>query len=421
MQEIVLCADEESLKRPALIGLEGESLEAQSWLVPISRAEDARAYLRENDDADEVWVASSNEVDPINLAAALKKDMIGRPVYLLAFQGSGSLRSRASAAGIDGILDYKELANRYARNKRRGSKHARPNLPEEIKVKTADAARTEVMPPVTVAGKPASAYTLSVVSASGGTGKSTVSALSSLLAQALGYKTLLLDADLQFGDAALMLGIENASRIDELIAQPDRISLLAPKDGKPALISAPREMEKAEMVVEGLSGLIERVKPLFDVIIVNTGSFWTEQHIQLLESSSNSLFLLDQRPSSIQAGKRAIELCARCGVASHPFLFALNRCSRNALLTSIDISCAFKGVDVVELKDGGREVEEMMGAGMAMRLVESRNELCLSLEDFLLKVLPENPSATPDEKLVRTPAAHRGFPLIRRRRKAACL
>ena len=40
-----------------------------------------------------------------------------------------------------------------------------------------------------------------VVSGSGGAGKSTVSVLSALIAQRMGYNTLLLDFDLQFGDA----------------------------------------------------------------------------------------------------------------------------------------------------------------------------------------------------------------------------
>ena len=52
-----------------------------------------------------------------------------------------------------------------------------------------------------------------VVSGSGGAGKSTVSVLSALIAQRMGYNTLLLDFDLQFGDAPALMGVQNLSLI----------------------------------------------------------------------------------------------------------------------------------------------------------------------------------------------------------------
>lgn len=496
MQRVVLCADGQSLQHPDLLGLEGESLPRQEWLKPISHAEEARRYLHRDSAIEEVWVASSDEMDPINLAAALKRDSSSRPVYLLTHQGNGSLRSRASAAGIDGVIDAKELANRYARRKaaqRRAVTASSdsvgtasgerlgtsvPTASSDCGNEAMQTARLQRIDPEAAQGRrsPASdaaerpavfrgsgtrqgrarrerraaggvsataqpkrervqaadlfgqsgtrpavsrvdgAYILTVASASGGVGKSTVAVLSALIAQALGYRTLLLDADLQFGDAAQLLSARNPLRIDQALRDPLRLEQLAPQEGRPALLAAPTGVEDSEMVGEQLEALMDRLRRAFDVIIVNTGSFWMEQHIRLLELSSNTLFLVDQRPTSLKAIKRALELCARCGVASTPFLFAVNRCSRNGMLTSLDISCALNGAKVVELKDGGREVEELMGAGMAPELLKTRNDFCQSLQAFLVDILPE--ASRRERQVARPVQTPRHVMPFRRRRRA---
>lgn len=66
----------------------------------------------------------------------------------------------------------------------------------------------------------------------------------------------------------------------------------------------------------------------------------------------------------------------------------MNRCTRHAPFTSIDVSSALDGAHVAELADGGREVEELLGAGMAQSLVEASSPLCISIEGVLDELLP---------------------------------
>ena len=441
MHEVVLCADQESLRNPSILGLEGESLDEQPWLLSLSGAVEAREYLREGSCANEVWVASSDDVDPINLAAALKHESREVKVCLVAWRGSGSLMSRATAAGIDEVIGYPELARRYAAMKGRfretnprrrtptnpreertsGAAHIfaaqpkhvevtfpppeeEPTPPKEVLHAEAEApdvlaqanpgehgdASTGNLGPSATAPLPSAkrGYALCVVSASGGTGKSTVASLSALLSARHGYRTVLIDGDLQFGDTAAMFGIEEGLTIDRVVAHPQLLEDAIPTPGLPVVVAAPDRIEQSELYLQQVPGLIDRARDTFDVVVVNTGSFWTESHVQMMEASSNTLFLMDQRPTSVKAVRKALELCARCGVAAHPFLFAVNRCSRKSLLSSIDISCALGGVAVAEFKDGGQVVGELTSSGMAEKLVDDRNELCVSLNDFLGDVIP---------------------------------
>ena len=415
-------------------GTSTDVLAAQDWLRIFSSAEEARRFLRTDRLVDEVWVASSDDVAPINLAATLKRDRSDRCVCMLSFEDTGSLKSRMSATGIDASLTRQALAERYARRKQAFAcpwPMAAPAAPRQapmpaampVSVAPATApqpARCDERRPGARAG-----FLFPVVSGSGGAGKSTVSVLSALIAQRMGYNTLLLDFDLQFGDAPALMGVQNPLAVDDVLAVPSRLDQLRSDGRMPALLAAPRHLEDSEAVVERAPQLLDQLTARFDVVVANTGAAWAEQHALLLERSSKALFLIDQRPSSLRACQHALDLCARCGIATGPFLYAVNRCSKNALFTSIDVSCSLRGAHVFELKDGGGEVEELLGAGLPFDLLASRNDLCASLERVLSGVLPgdRRAAAPPEEGASRGP----GFRLPvgkkprRRRKEAPCL
>lgn len=557
MPLVALCADEASMAHPELIGLADEQLFAQPWLRLFTSGSEIRTFLRHDRAVDEVWVVSCDDVEPINLAATIKGDRGDVRVCLVSFQGTGSLRSRASAANIDATLTRQAFVTRYAAFKRvrsaatlpidrggvadlqdsgplfqpeepvlpapppsvvqgaqpqlagipsiaplhpavgvdpsqpaRNHASAQPvppigaalddaaagrlphspvgcsadGLPQPpapasqqaaASPHAASAAGAPVPPPgfssppdaALVSGAPhqpqfsaspapsavvapspigdpaafavrqgsqADALLLPIVSGSGGAGKSAVAVLVALLAQRRGLKTLLLDFDLQFGDMREMTGQPEALGIDEVLAEPARLAQLAPAAGMPALLGAPRHLEEAETVARSAPALLAALGGMFDVIVANTGSAWAEQHAVLLERCSKALFLIDQRASSIAACRRALDLCARCGIAVSPFLFAVNFCAKGAPLTSIDASCALRGAQTVELADGGAEVEEALSEGRPQDLIEAGNPLVASLDALLADILPSTGEAAGEPGV---PSPRRSRRKRRRRRK----
>lgn len=557
MPLVALCADEASMAHPELIGLADEQLFAQPWLRLFTSGSEIRTFLRHDRAVDEVWVVSCDDVEPINLAATIKGDRGDVRVCLVSFQGTGSLRSRASAANIDATLTRQAFVTRYAAFKRvrssatlpidrggvadlqdsgplfqpeepalpapppRAVQGAQPQLAGIPSIASlhpavgvdpsqparnhasaqqvspigaalddaaagrlphspvgcsadglpqppapasqqaagsphaASAAGAPVPPPgfssppdaALVSGAPhqpqfsappapsavaapspigepaafavrqgsqADALLLPIVSGSGGAGKSAVAVLAALLVQRRGLKTLLLDFDLQFGDMREMTGQPEALGIDEVLAEPARLAQLAPAAGMPALLGAPRHLEEAETVARSAPALLAALGGMFDVIVANTGSAWAEQHAVLLERCSKALFLIDQRASSIAACRRALDLCARCGIAVSPFLFAVNFCAKGAPLTSIDASCALRGAQTVELADGGAEVEEALSEGRPQDLIEAGNPLVASLDALLADILPSTGEAAGEPGV---PAPRRSRRKRRRRRK----
>ena len=408
-ERIALCIDETTCLNPALMGLDGELLDSQGWLRVFVNGEEARQGICKDGGFEEAWVASSEDVEPINLAATIKEDRPDLPVRLVVAQGCGSLLSRAHTAGIDEVLELQAFAALYADTKARLGRGAQEGARIAEKAQgpviagtdddpspvAFDAVATELAvskPPArpkTAVATKSHGFVMPVVSGSGGAGKSSVSVMAALIAREMGYRTLLLDYDLQFGDMPIMVGAKDPLAIDEALSHPELLEREMRKDPAFTLIAAPDRLEKAESVVRGMPAFLDDVAPLFDVIIANTGAAWAEQHAVLLERSYTALFLIDQRTSSIHACKRALELCARCGIATGPFEFAINRCAKGAPLTAADVSSAFQGAPVFELKDGGRDVEDFLAAGGAPDLLRSGNEFCESLGQVMARLLPK--------------------------------
>lgn len=471
---IVLCADSESLLHPELLGLDGENLGALQWLHVVSDARKAREAVSSQKLPLEVWVAGSDQMDAINLAAALRRDCPDLQIFLIDFKPTGSLASRVKAAGLNGVLDRTAFSGRYRLAKNgassslpagnrsdsrhlgsKGSSHqgaaggcpapqpfppdasragfpglgradangsSLPGIPQAslmpsgMPLPQSDAgftgegglgARPGGVAANSLAGGASpfnGCYVLTVAGAGGGTGKSSIASLCACQASRMGKRTLLLDADLQFGDLAFLMGCDKPLRSDELAESPLRIEGLTAQDGMPALLASPLRLERSEFVAARFKGLIELLRPRYEVIVVNTGASWSDVHMQLLEASTNTLFLLDQRPSSIRACRHALELCSSCGIASQPFLFAMNRCSRKALFSGADASTALQGVRVFEFLDGGITVEEQLGCGNPMALFDGRNALAQSVEAFMCEVVPRTRK---DAELVFPPEPRR--------------
>lgn len=406
MRTIALCADEASLKEPGLLGLEGENLESQPWLSLHIEAQEARRWFAEHQACREAWVVGCDGVAPINLAAALKADRPEAKVRLCCAEDGGSVRSRVNAAGLDALLTPATFVREYERVKlqnRQDAAHGlespgRELVPIEV-IRSQDllsgeheasaARRPRQHKVADETPSPLGGLLLPVVSGGGGVGKSTVAALSALLAQRCGYNTLLLDADLQFGDMHTLLGVEHPVRLDGALEDPSELDRVKSQADIPALLAAPARLEVADQLADQLPQVLDWALSHFDVVIANTGDAWGEQQAILLERAPKTLFLIGQSASSLRACKSVLALCARCGIATGSFAFALNGCSKAGRISVMDASFALQGAQTLELAFGGREVDDFVDAGCIADLVDANNALCNSLYAVLSGIIPE--------------------------------
>lgn len=379
-----------------ILSIDTNCLNNQNWNLNIKNIEslknfkvftdayEFRNYINTNSNANEFWILSSDNIEAINLAATCKKDRPKCKISLVTKDFSIDFKQRAKAAKIDKLLSTEEFNQKVSeieksicenKSRKNINKLYKTNL-EHFKKITSDNNTTK------------KSLLLSVISSTGGSGKSSVSIMSAIIAQTIGYKTLLLDADLQFGETAYILGINNPLKIDDLITDSNNIVKLNPSNNIPAVLAPPVLPELSEKVIEYLPYIIKLLKQKFEIIIVNTSTFWNEIQALLIENGSKSLFLVDQTPNSIHTSKIAIDLCDRCGIPLNSVTFCLNKCSKKSLFTTMDISYAINGIQVLEIADGNIEVPEYMAASKPYKLLENNNPFAISLSKILFHILP---------------------------------
>lgn len=401
----LICVDSENKRNLEKIGLSIDFVNKNCALIE-SNGEKARSVARQLKSDSKVFVISSDDFDAINLAAAIKHDDFGRQVYLAVNNLTGSLRSRTEACHLDDVLDYSHMKSLI---ERRESQHIIfENEPQPRNFEFEE--NFEVEEPFTSSSSlvcqpflnydsdvgqkrwersDSSCWIMSVFSGSGGAGKSVVSALSSQLFCSLGYKTLLIDFDLQFGDLKSSFKGAKFEELDRIAKNTSQLETSFDFEGEfPFILSAPSRLEMCEVVAPKVEEIVSLASHLADVIIINTGSCWSDIHANLMKSSSMSLFLIDQRVSSVRGCKHAVDLASRLNISSQSFKFALNRCYKKSILSTSDVAPAFGGAEVIELSEGGIDVEEKMCLGCAIDLVKQKNPLATSLFEMLKVVCP---------------------------------
>lgn len=456
---IALCADQESLAHPESLGLADVNWAGLPWLQTYSRGAAIRSALVEGALFDEIWVVSVEDLPIINLAAALRKDGFQGLICLVTDEASGSTLSRGAAAGVSEIYAPERFVQRFsveaARRRRMEEVADRltvpaldrvpleervPNVAEGVAPATQETAVSGGAPTrksaLRMSGNPragarkgsatlsmraqplGSGQLVAVVGASGGVGKSAVAACLAVAAAQSG-KALILDGDLQFGCLHRMFGDAHPVTFDDAAVDEGVLGRLASavERGKPALLAAPKRLEHSESLTGSIPTLAAAATELFDVVIADTGGSWSEAHAALMEMATCTLFVIDQRTESVHACQHALELCQRMGLATGSFTFALNRCSKDAPFTSADVSYALDGAHVHALQDGGFEVEELLGSGMALSLASSSNALVNSVEALGAQMLPAHISGNGGSAEQRAPALLRHLGQRRRRQR----
>jgi pilus assembly protein CpaE len=202
------------------------------------------------------------------------------PILLVASSGSAGLLEQALESDVSDVLLLPQLVENVVFAIRKathsGRRHASSN-----------------------GGSGRHGKIVTVFSPKGGTGKTvTATNLATACAKFENRKTLLLDLDLQFGDAAIMMGVEPEKTIYDLVVAPgelDTEKLAGYITKHPcglAVLPAPLRPEDAELVTEAKLGrLLEVARESFDVIVVDTSPFFHGPMLATLDRTDELLLL----------------------------------------------------------------------------------------------------------------------------------
>jgi pilus assembly protein CpaE len=197
---------------------------------------------------------------------------------------------------------------------------------------------------------------VTVFAPKGGTGKTSIATnLAASLAKHAGKRTLLLDLDLQFGDAAIMLGLEPEKTIYDLVVAPGELDSekLAGYITRHAcgldILPAPLRPEDAELVTEAKLGrLLEVARDSYDVIVVDTSPFFHGPMLATLDRTDELLMLCGLDVPTLKNVRLSLQTLDLLSFPTTRIRFVLNRAnskvgmSKKEVEGALDMKVAFE-------------------------------------------------------------------------------
>jgi pilus assembly protein CpaE len=254
---------------------------------------------------------------------AALREHTGAPIVVVAAGDCGSLLEEALDAGAVDLLSLPRPPDEVVFAIRKASHGARRVDGEERR-------RGRVV---------------TVFSPKGGTGKTVTSVnLATSLAHDLDKRTLLVDLDLQFGDAAIMLGVEPSKTIYDLVAAPgeldsDKVAGYATRHASGLdVLPAPLRPEDAELVTEArLTRLLEVARRWYDVVVVDTPPVFYGAVLPTLDRTDDLLLLCAMDVPTIKNVRLSLRTLELLSFPTERIKLVLNRANTEVGLKRSDV------------------------------------------------------------------------------------
>jgi pilus assembly protein CpaE len=191
---------------------------------------------------------------------------------------------------------------------------------------------------------------LTVFSPKGGTGKTVMSSnLATAFAKHGAKRTLLLDLDLQFGDAAIMLGIEPDKTIYDLVVapgelDPEKLAGYTTRHSSGVdVLPAPIRPEDAELVTEAkISRLLEVAKESYEMIVVDTSPFFHGPMLATLDSTDELLLVCGLDVPTIKNVRLSLQTLELLSFPTERIRIILNRANSNVGMKRGEVEAALE-------------------------------------------------------------------------------
>jgi len=174
---------------------------------------------------------------------------------------------------------------------------------------------------------------VSVFSGKGGVG---VSFLATNLAAAMNVPSLLVDLNLQNGDAASFLGLEPRYSLADFVANRTRLddalitSLITPHSANLALVAAPLETHEAEEVeAEHVTEVLHQLSQRYSRVVLDLPHTFDPVTVAALDMSDDILVVMELDIPGIRSTKRAMSVLDRLGYPRGRTHVIVNRWSKN--------------------------------------------------------------------------------------------
>src|SRR6478672_11374965 len=200
---------------------------------------------------------------------------------------------------------------------------------------------------------------LTVFSPKGGSGKTVLSTNIAVAAARAGIETLLVDLDLQFGDAALMMGVSPRATIADLAGSsgPTDVEKLkafvcAGPLASVSLLAAPTRPEDAQVVNQAeLKAILNAARSAYGAVVVDTGPLFDVAMLAAVDCSDQLLIVCNPEITSLKNVRIGLDTLDRLGFARSRMFVVVNRVGAPGGVTRKEIEQALEVEIAYELPD----------------------------------------------------------------------
>jgi len=302
---------------------------------------------------------------PVNELAAIREHTQA-PIILLASGEASELLNEALGADVADVLLLPQLVENVVFSIKKAC-HAGRRLQAE-------------------GGRGRQGKIVTVFSPKGGTGKTvTATNLGATFAKLEGRRTLVIDLDLQFGDAAIMLGVEPEKTIYDLVVAPGELDseklagYTTRHQSGLDILPAPLRPEDAELVTEGkLARLLEVARDSYEVIVVDTSPFFHGPMLATLDRTDELLIVCGLDVPTLKNVRLSLQTLELLSFPSNRVRFVLNRANSKVGLTKKELEGALD-VRIGFEMPSSRSVPLSVNRGVPVVLAESGSDFAIAL------------------------------------------
>jgi pilus assembly protein CpaE len=317
---------------------------------------------------------------PVNELAAIR-EQTAAPVIVVASGAHSTLLEEALDADVSDVLLLPQLTENVVFAIRKAS-HAGRRLTAQ-------------------GGHGRRGRIVTVFSPKGGTGKTSIATnLAASLAKHQGKRTLLLDLDLQFGDAAIMLGLEPEKTIYDLVVAPgelDSEKLAGYITRHPCgldILPAPLRPEDAELVTEAkLARLLEVARESYDLIVVDTSPFFHGPMLATLDRTDELMMLCGLDVPTLKNVRLSLQTLELLSFPTSRIRFVLNRANSKVGMSQKEVEGALDVQMAFEIPSD-RAVPISVNRGNPAVLADGNSEFSGALKK-MAKALVATPATQP--------------------------